>query len=58
MRKSQIKIKLFQKQWYKAKKLAIEAFLQKLIKQKEVKNSVQDLYSINLLNQLDIKLLQ
>lgn len=50
MRKSQIEVKLDQEQQYKAKELATEAFWRELVEQNKVKNSVQDLYSVNKLN--------
>ena len=46
MRKSQIKVKLDQEQQCKAKKLAIEAFLQELVEEEKVEDSVQDPHSV------------
>ena len=55
MRKSQIEVKLDQEQQRKVKESATEVFLQELVERKEVKNSVQDPYGVDKLNQFDTK---
>lgn len=47
MRKSQIKVKLDQKQQRKAKKLATEVSSQELVKQNKVEDSIQEPYDTN-----------
>lgn len=55
MRKSQIKVKLDQKQQCEAKNWAIEASLWELMKQNEFKDSIQEPYDANKLEELDFK---
>lgn len=55
MRKSQIKVQLDQEQCHKAKELAIEVSLLKLIKQNEIENSIQELYGATEPKKLDSK---
>ncbi len=55
MKKSLIEVKLDQEQWREAKELATEASLRELLEQNKVKDSIQELYSANKLEELHSK---